>query len=230
MLTAPGRWERCLNMGIRILSAVLAGVLLTGCQSSIITEITPVEGGADVRVVLEFEGDIVGVLLDDEPSREAFEAQLESLVEVIEVVEPGKRYILRPTAAEVLASSAITGIGAIRVRQTEIGTEIQVDTVEPYQLRQAIRSTTAGAEDSEALEKTMITNTFLEVRIISPGAVAEHNGGIVEGRTVSYRESIDMWSSGTLMVQSGGAERDWLLWAGVVVVLVGATWYVRRRK
>jgi LPXTG-motif cell wall-anchored protein len=212
------------------LAVVLAGAFLTGCQSSVVTEIVPVEGGADVRVVVEFEGDVADVLKEDERSRNALESQLETLVDKIEIVESGERYILRPTAAEMTESSALTGVGAVRVGRVGVGIEVQVDTVEPVQLRQAIRDTTAGAEDAEALETTMLANTFLEVRIVFPGTVREHNGGVLDDNIVRYRDPINKWSPGTLVVRGEDSARDWLPWVGLaVLLLLAGGWYVRRR-
>lgn len=217
-------------MHVRTFAAVLAGVLLTGCQSSVVTEIVPVEGGADVRVVVEFEGDVADVLKEDERSRNALENQLETLVDEVEIVESGERYILRPTAAEMTASSALTGVGAVRVERVGSSTGVQVDTVEPVQLRQAIRDAIAGAEDAAALETTMLANTFLEVKILFSGTVREHNGGVLDDNTVRYRDSIEKWSSGTLVVRGEDATRDWLPWAGLAaLLLLAGGWYARRR-
>lgn len=217
-------------MHARTLAAVLATVFLTGCQSSVVTEIVPVEGGADVRVLVEFEGDVVDVLKEDAQSRGALETQLEALVGEVEIVESGKRYILRPTAAEMTASSALTGVGAVRVDRVGATTEIQVDTVAPVQLRQAIRTATGGAEDADALEKTMLANTFLEVRIVLPGTVSEHNGGVLEDGTVRYREPIETWVSGTLIVRGEDAASDRVWWIGfTVLLLLAGGWYARRR-
>jgi len=217
-------------MHARTLAAVLAAVFLTGCQSSVVTEIVPVEGGADVRVLVEFEGDVVGVLKEDAQSRGALETQLETLVREVEVVEPGKRYILRPTAAEMTASSALTGVGAVRVERVGATTEIQIDTVAPVQLRQAIRTATGGAEDADALEKTMLTNTFLEVKVVFPGTINEHNGGVLEDDTVRYRDPVEKWVSGTLIVRGEDATNDRVWWIGFtfLLLLVGG-WYARRR-
>lgn len=217
-------------MHARTLAAVLAAVFLTGCQSSVVTEIVPVEGGADVRVLVEFEGDVVDVLKEDAQSRGALETQLEALVGEVEIVESGKRYILRPTAAEMTASSALTGVGAVRVERVGATTEIQVDTVAPVQLQQAIRTATGGAEDADALEKTMLANTFLEVRIVLPGTVSEHNGGVLEDGTVRYREPIETWASGTLIVRGEDATSDRVWWIGfTVLLLLAGGWYARRR-
>jgi len=217
-------------MHVRTIAAILAAVFLTGCQSSVVTEIVPVDGGADVRVIVEFEGDVADVLKEDERSRDALESQLETLVKKIEIVESGQRYILRPTAEELATSSALTGVGAVRVERVGASTEIQVDTVEPSQIRQAIRAATAGAEDADALETTMLANTFLEVRIVLPGTVTEHNGGVLEDGTVRYRDPIEKWGAGTLIVRGEDASNDWLLWAGLaVLLLLAGGWYARRR-
>ena len=227
--TAPGRRGILRN---RMYGLVVSVFVLAGCQSSLTTEITVESDGAGVVAELAFQGDVVNVLQKDPALREQLETKIAELVEDFSVKSPGELYVMRPSQGELQAAGGITGIGSIAVSRDGSIATVSVQTVDPAQLREAILASVAGQPDAQSLQQTMLTNTFLEVRITFPGSVIESNGGVIEGRTVRYRDSVDAWAEGTLVARgegkTSGNERLVILVAVAGVILAAVAW--RRRK
>jgi hypothetical protein len=217
-----------------LLAIMMAGVvLLSGCQSSVATSIEVDEdGGADVVVVVEFEGDIKTTLSSDAELRQTLEASIAARVQNFEVVKPGTRYILRPTLDELKTSADLTGIADIAVEKNGSVARVSVATISAQGLTNAITTAVQGEPDAQALAETMIANTFLEVSIRFPGKVVYANGGVTEDTMVAYRDSVQKWATGTLVVD-GELSSDvprWVFGIGGVALLMAAWWWMRRGK
>ena len=217
-----------------LLAILTAGVvLLSGCQSSVATSIEVDEdGGADVVVVVEFEGDIKTTLSSDAELRQTLEASIAARVQNFEVVKPGTRYVLRPTLDELKTSADLTGIADIAVEKNGSVARVSVVTTSAQGLTNAITTAVQGEPDAQALAETMVANTFLEVSIRFPGNVVYSNGGVAEDTMVTYRDSVQKWATGTLVVDgelSSGVPR-WVFGVGGAVLLMAAWWWLRRGK
>lgn len=209
---------------------VVSVFVATGCQSSLTTEITVMEDGAEVVASLSFQGDVAKVLQKDQVLREQLEDKLAELVDDFSVESPGGLYILNPSQTELQAASSITGIGPIVIARSGSVATVTVQTVDPVQLREAILAAVGSQPDAQALQQTMLSNTFLEVRITFPGNVVEYNGGVVEGRSVRYKDSIESWAAGTLVARGGTDESIDPMWMIVAALAgVGVVVYAWRR-
>jgi len=204
--------------------------ILSGCESSVVTSIEVLDSGANVSVLVEFEGDIARTLRDDPQSLSSLETKLSQMARDIETREVGASYIIRPDAAELKSAGMVNGVGDVSIVRTGSRVEVLVETVEPTELKEAIAAAVQGEPDAGALEATMLENTFLEVQIVFQGEVIEYNGGIVDGSAVRYRASTKDWATGTLVAKGRDGGRSVWPWVAGVAVVMTTIIYLKRYR
>jgi len=217
----------------RLLTLLSVVFLLGACQSSVETGIEiRGDGGADVSVEVRFEGDIANVLLEDDSLRTSLEQTLRGRVGAVQVVQAGRAYILKPTIEELRGASDLTGVADVGVSVNDGAGQVAVVTVRPSGLEAAIAEAVKDEPDAAALVATMSANTFLEVSIDFPGEVRSTNGGVVQGSSVVYRDSVQNWAEGTLVavgeLERGGMSGKWWMLALLGAAAVALVRWSRR--
>lgn len=211
----------------------VAAVLGSGCQSAVETEVAVrSDGGAVVVVHVSFAGDIATKLESDAALRGQLEQTMRLSVAEIDIDAPGRSYTLRPTLSELEAATDLTGVGQVAVSSEGEALRVSVVTSRPERLIRAIETSVQGQPDAAQLAATMLTNTYLEVRIVFPGDVRDANGGVIDGRSVRYRDTLDRWASGTLVASgsSSGSSLPGLVVAALVVGAVVLGFAVGRKR
>lgn len=215
----------------RTVGVIAAAAVLGACQSSVETAVHVREGGgADVEILVSFEGDIEDLLTKDEALREEMETVIKSRVKNFEVLKPGSSYVIRPSIEELRSSAGLTGVSDVSTGGEGSTVQVAVSTVYPQDLAESIKKAVESEPDAGALYDTMAANTFLEVSVEFPGSVLSANGGVTSGSKTTYRDSIQNWATGTLVVEgSTSRPRPWMQYVAVVVVAAGAAFWWRRR-
>jgi hypothetical protein len=216
-------------------TALLFMVTMTaGCQSEIGTKIKIQEnGGAVIQVLVSFNGDIAKQIQSDPSLQTELENSLNRAAKDISKTtdESGRLvYEVMPSIEEMREAQGMTGVADVAVVVEDNKANVSVKTVLPVVLQQSIKNAVANQPDAVELEKTMLANTFLEVRIKFPGGVESSNGGVVDNNELVYKESVSKWAEGVLYARgslSGGT--SWYVYGGIAVgVLILGGYFFRK--
>lgn len=164
----------------KALMALVGVLMLSGCESALVTEIN-VESATEASVVasVEFYDEAAEAVRVDPSLATEIKTVLKNKTgqEVKEKSTDGfVQYTSNMPYAKLAESASITGVESALLSTKENDVTLTVNLVEPGDLQQAIIQGNASEEDAEALVTTIFRTTTINVKVTYPGNISEATG------------------------------------------------------
>jgi hypothetical protein len=171
-----------MRSALRFLAALVAGVVLTGCQARVGTLVEASSSGAKVRVEVRFDGDGLQI---EEPQQQRLLAVLEERSgERADRSDDGKRFWVEVPIERVGEYANLTGVRSIETEYADGVRTVRAALVAPSALVSAIADGVKGEQDADALLTAALGSTEVGVSVrmgsIERAAFTDSQGGVQE--------------------------------------------------
>lgn len=225
-----------MNRAPALAAMALAALSTTGCTAAVQTTIDSTS--QRVALTATFTDEAAQVLVENVDARSALVDAVKSYgssTPEVKFDEDSFRLSTSIPLDAVASSAPVTGLAGVTIGDG--GRRVDVETELPTKLLESIKSETAGQEDSSALERSMLENTEIAVKVRMPGnahvTTLSGNAATTAGDTATWTTTLsDHKDSAFTVVSSDPGAPQWVKPAAIACgfLALAALLFGKRRR
>jgi hypothetical protein len=208
-----------------VLAALVALVVLTGCESVVTTRVEARESGAYLSAGLRLDGEVAAQVQRSPELAASLDSVLQARFGDVDKVSTSTslQYRTELTLDELRAGADLLGVSDVAIVVDGATARVDVVLVEPTGLLAAVSAGTAGRHDADALAAAVAENLIVGVEVHFPGPISQVSSGVeVNGSVARFQAPLSRYPTATATV-IGSLEGPSRTSAVILVVAVALT-------